>query len=384
MAIHRRPSGLCRVTRAPAAAASDGARAAGVIAAVAAVVAIAIGTAGGQRPAEAASATVRAGVEASMARLWLPIGLAGGGFGPRPVALAPTASATPPPSATPIRASTEAPTATAAPPTATPRAGYSEPLTDRPPLDDLRDGYAAARWYETLVEVLRRRYPTGHHIVTALDDSRGKAAVWTTGRTGTFDDLVRSLELVVHEMDHQLGFQEGFIPSIGRRYHYTVRADLAVTVDVVPTFARSEIAPFITGPLENIYKQTYLTGASGQQGFFNLLDEFNAYTHSLFTGYGLHDLYPPNQRVSHRDGLVTFMLYLELYLRQARTKHPADYAAVRADPAVKALVKLLWDRANFILDTTAPISGLALDAGAVEAEMRKPELWGEVEGYLGP
>ncbi len=359
--------------------------------AVAATVALAAmaaaGAGAGGRDVRAAPAASRAVAGQATARLWLPIALRSGGFGPAPVALTP--APTPPATATAnlTATATDAPIATPtidATPTATPRSGYAEPLTDRPPLDDLRAGYTAARWYETLVEILRRRYPTGHHIVTALDDSRGKAAVWTTGQTGTFDALVRSLELVVHEMDHQLGFQEGFVPSIGRRYYYAVRADLAVTVDVVPTFARSEIAPFITGPLENMYKSTYLTGQSGQQGFFNLLDEFNAYTHSLFTGYGLHDLYPPNQRVSHRDGLVTFMLYLELYLRQARTKHPADYAALRADPAVKDLVRLLWDRANFILDTTEPIPGLALNAGAIEVEMRRAELWSEVERYLGP
>lgn len=360
----------------------DGSRRAHLLLAAATAAAIA-----GGRAALAAPMAERSAAAQQGPRVWLPIGLRGTGFGPPPVALTaaplPTASPTPDHTGTAAALPSATPTV-AATPTATPRSGYAEPLTDRPPLDDLRAGYAAERWYETLVEILRRRYATGHHIVTSLDDSRGKAAVWTTGRTGTFDDLVRSLELVVHEMDHQLGFQEGFVPSIGRRYFYAVRADLAVTVDVVPTFARSEIAPFVTGPLENIYKQTYLTGQSGQQGFFNLLDEFNAYTHSLFTGYGLHDLFPPNQRVSHRDGLVTMMLYVELYLRQARTKHPADYAALRADPAVKDLVKLLWDRANFILDTTEPIPGLALNAGAIEAEMRKAELWGEVERYLGP
>lgn len=318
---------------------------------------------------------------------WLPIGLLSGGFGPppRPITVTPTPTDTDFPYPTGTAHDVHTPTpATTATPTATQRSGYSEPLTARPSLDDLRTGYSAARWYETMLEILRRRYPTGHHIVTQLDDSKGKATLWTSGRTGTFDDLVRSMELAVHEMNHQLGFQEGFIPTIGKKYFYEVRADLTVTVDVVPTYARSEIAQFITGPLENQYKSTYLTGQSGTQGFFNLLDEFNAYTHSMFTGYGLHDLFPPNQRVSHRDGLVTMMLYVELYLRQARTKHPADYAALRADPAVRDFVKLLWDRANFILDETEDIRGLALNATAVEAEMRKAELWGEIERYVVP
>lgn len=320
-------------------------------------------------------------------QVWLPVGLDGSGFGPRPTPVEIVPVLPPPPTWTATATAEASATATAmptAPATPTPPKGYHEPLTDRPSLDDLAGGYTSARWYETLVEVLRRRYPTGHHIVTSLQDGKGKATTWTNGQTGTFMDLIGALEVAVHEMNHQLGFQEGFIPTIGKRYFYEVRDDLRVTVDVVPTYNRSEIAQYITGPLDNQYKSVYLTGQSGQQGFFTLLDEFNAYTHSLFTGYGTYDLYPASRHVSNRDGLVTMMMYVEFYLRHARTKHAADYAALRASAETKDLVRLLWDRANFILDTTASIPSLALKAEAVEAEMRKADMLGEVEGFLGP
>ncbi len=324
-------------------------------------------------------------------RAFLPVGLAGGAFGPAPTAVTPTPTApvtstrppepTQPPTDTPTPTPTDTPTPS---PTPTLDDSYREPLTDFPPLDDLRAGYSQARWYETLLAVLERRYKTGHYIVTELDDSRGKAAQWTSGRTGSFADLVEAMELTVHEMDHQLGIQEGFLPSFGQEYYYQIRDDKAMKVQVVDTFFRSEIAQYVTGPLENQYKSVYLTGQSGRQGFFTLLDEFNAYTHSLFTGYGVHDQYPGGRRVSHRDGLVTFMMYTQFYLRHGRLQHPADYAALRADPEVKALVALLWDRANFILDTTADIPGLALDPAAIEAEMRKPDMQAEIEMFLAP
>jgi hypothetical protein len=318
---------------------------------------------------------------------YLPVGLAGGTFGPPPVAVTPA-----PPTATEAPTRAPSPTATE-PPTATPtllpsptptEAGYREPLTDRPALDDLKAGYSPSRWYETLLAVLQRRYATGHHIVTALKDSKAKAAQWTSGRTGSFADLVSGLELAVHEMNHQLGIQEGFLPTFGKVYFYQVRSDLAVRVNVQPTFNRSEIAQYITGPLDNQYKAIYLTGSSGQQGFFTLLDEFNAYTHSLFTGYGLYDQFPPGQRVSHRDGLVTFMMYTQFYLRHARLKHAGQYSALRADPELRSLVRLLWDRANFILNVTEPIPALALDPAGVEAEMRKADMQAEVERFLTP
>lgn len=323
--------------------------------------------------------------------IYLPIALARDTFAPPPAPVTSPPTSTTIPTSTPTQLPTEAPLPFDTPlptptpsPSLTPDDRYSEPLTQRAALDDLKNGYNPNRWYETLLAVLERRYGTGYYIVTHLTDSKAKATVWTNGSTGTFADLLSSLELAVHEMNHQLGFQEGFVPSVGKEYFYQVRADKVVRVKVVPTFNRDEIAQFVVGPLENQYKTTYLTGQSGQQGFFNLLDEFNAYTHSLFTGYGLYDQYPHNQRESHRDGLVTFMMYTQFYLRQARLHHVYDYNALRADPEVKALVKLLWDRANFILDTTADIPSLALNPAAVEAEMRKADMQAEIEKYLAP
>jgi hypothetical protein len=274
------------------------------------------------------------------------------------------------------------PTATSGP-TATPtriKPNYDEPLTDFPPIDDLRDGYDANRWYETMLTLLERRYATGHHIVTELDDSRAKADIWTRSQRDSFDGLLRSLQLAVHEMDHQLGFQEGVLATRFERYAYVIRDDETRLVPNVDTFPRSEIAQYITGPLDNQYKQVYLTGSSGNQNFNTLLDEFNAYTHSLFTGYGIHDQL--RGRTSYRDGLVTMMLYVEFFLRHARENHPDDYAALTAELEMRQLVDLLWRRADFILLVTEDISELRLDPDAVETKMREPEMLDEVARFV--
>jgi hypothetical protein len=286
------------------------------------------------------------------------------------------ATATDTPEPLPTETETPSPTPT--------RAGYNEPLTDFADLADLRDGYQASRWYETMLEILARRYRTGNYIVTHLASSKQNAATWVGSRTGTFDQLVGALDLTVHEMNHQLGIQEGWGKTGGQDYTYIVRDDLSVTVTNHKTFARSEIGRYITGPLENMYKGTYLTGSSGKQGFTNLLDELNAYTHSLFTAYGVHDLQPPGQRATHRDGLVTFMMYTQFYLRVAREKHADDYTTLKGDREMRALVKLLWERANFILDTTQSIGNLSMNPEAIEAEMRKADMQAEIEMFLQP
>lgn len=327
--------------------------------------------------------------------VYLPLALRGIGMGelpPAPSALPPTPTPRPSPSATrPLVVPTLEPTATAllptAPPTPTPKqlpwwGAYDEPLTAMGSLDSLRGGYRSAAWYSSLLAVLQSRYPTGHAIVVRLKDSQTNAATWVGGQTGSFGALLGRVGLTVHEMDHQLGWQEGILATRLQQYAYIVRDDLTLLVPQMETFPRSEIVPYLKGPLLNQYKPVYLEGDSGKQGFLTVLDEFNAYTHSLFVGYGLHDQTPPGQRQSDRDGLVTFMMYTEFYLRQARTRHPADYARLRDAPEIRAAVKTLWARANFILDVTEDIPSLALDAAAVEAEMRKADMQAEVRDFV--
>ncbi len=315
-------------------------------------------------------------------RTWLFVPLVARNAGNSAFAPAPTSRPPTGPTATPDREPPPPPlptaTSTAA---ATPgKPPYSEALTDLASIDDLRDGYDADRWYETMLAVLERRYATGHFIVTALDDSKTNAAIWTGGQRDSFDGLLRALQVAVHEMDHQLGFQEGALPTFFREYYYAIRADDTRLVPNIDTFPRSEIAPYITGDLDNQYKDTYLTGQSGDQNFFTLLDEFNAYTHSMFTGYGIHDQLRGS--TSYRDGLVTMMLYVEFFLRHARENHPDDYAALRAETDVRDLVDLLWQRADFILDVTAEIPALSLRPEAVEAKMREPEMRAEVDRFV--
>ena len=282
---------------------------------------------------------------------------------------------------------TTTPSPTAALPSPTPKqlpwwGAYDEPLTDMASLEDLFFGYRPTDWYRSLLAILRLRYPTGNAIVTRLKDSQQNATQWVGGQTGTFDALLGRVGLTVHEMNHQLGWQEGILATSLQKYAYVVRTDLTLLVPQMDTFPRAEIVPYLKGPLLNQYKPIYLEGDSGKQGFLTVLDEFNAYTHSLFVGYGLHDTTPSGQRQSDRDGLVTFMMYTEFYLRHARTKHPADYAKLRASPEIRAAVKTLWARANFILDVTEDIPSLALDAAAVEAEMRKADMQAEVRDFV--
>lgn len=301
--------------------------------------------------------------------------------------LTPTAAATStaPPPTEPPPPPTDPPTATAVP-SPTPKVpwwgAYDEALTDFASLDDLKSGYRQANWYPTLLDLLDRRYRSGRYVVTKLNDSQTNAGLWVGDQTGSFAALVGQVNVTVHEMSHQLSWQEGIMATRLQKEALIVRDDLTLLMTRVETYPRAEIARYVVGPLDNQYKAIYLTGASGDQGFGSVLNELNAYTHSLFVGYGLHDQNPPGRRQSDRDGLVTFMLYTQLYLRHARTDHPSDHARLRAEPEIRDAVRLLWARANFILDVTEDIPGLALDPVAVESEMRKPDMQAEIRDFI--
>ena len=80
---------------------------------------------------------------------------------------------------------------------------------------------------------------------------------------------------------------------------------------------------------------------------------FRPFVHSLATRYCTRDSLPPGSSTSARDGILTFMYYVELYLKVARTNHPDDYAEILADPAHVTLILTIWDRAEFWLGLTA-------------------------------
>ena len=250
-------------------------------------------------------------------------------------------------------------------------------------MDDLRSGYNEADWYETLVSVLERRYGTGHYIVLTLEDSRTNAELWTTGRRDSFDRLLGALQVAVHEMDHQLGLQEGVLKTFFDEYAFVIRDDEMRIVNNIDTFPRAEIAKYVVGDLDNLYKKTYLTGDSGNQNFNTLLDEFNAYTHSLFVGFGINDQLSSSSRLQlpRRPGDDD----------DVRGVLPAS-TVVRTIPTIMRRSKpttgcARWSTScgnarDFILEVTEDIGTLNLDSDVVEAKMMEPEMREEVARFV--
>ena len=237
-------------------------------------------------------------------------------------------------------------------------AGYTEPVCAEPFTDlssltmayvDSADGIRAA-----CQGIADRRYPIGREVIDRQTDAQLDAWFRTHG---TFNDILNSFEIAVHEGTHIWDITM----TSGGIWPYRVRNDLVIRTQSLHDFPRNEILALHANVGADMYASVYLMGQSGTQGFNNLLDEYNAYTHSIAARYCTRDGLPAGQSISARDGILTMMYYVELYLKVARTNHPSDYAAILADPEHLRLILTVWARAEFWLAKAAPIPALGIN-----------------------
>ena len=251
---------------------------------------------------------------------------------------------------------------------------YAEPLCDdAASLADLSAAYvnsaeglrAAARG------IAQRRYPIGLAFIDVQSDMQ--LAGWFRSR-GTFADVLNGFEVAVHEGGHIWD-----ITMARSEWPYRLRDDLVIRPRRLTNFNRSEILTLHANPDADSYDEVYLRGASGAQGFNTLLDEYVQYTHSLASRFCTRDGLPSGQRISSRDGILTLMYYVELYLKLARTQHPDDYAEIIGDPGHIELIRTVWQRAEFWIARSMPYPSLGLRYAQIRAWTYAPENLMEIE-----
>jgi hypothetical protein len=238
--------------------------------------------------------------------------------------------------------------------------GYTEASCDElADVTDIAAAYRPGATRATAEALAKRRYPTGLPFLTVQDDAM--LGAWFQ-RTETFAGVVSHFDAAVHEGSHIWGAKHFNLRTVS----YPVRADLTIETKRLTNFNRGEILGAIGEDANDSYAKTYLAGPNGAQGFNTLLDEYNAYTHSLATRVCTRDLLG-NTRVSARDGILAMMFYVEVYLRLAREQHPADYAAILTDPGHRRLILTVWNRAELWLRKSAPFPALGIDDARLES-----------------
>lgn len=223
-----------------------------------------------------------------------------------------------------------------------PQLGPCSTLQPMESLADLEASYSSANWKATLLEVLNRRYDAGYDILTSVKD---QAQLPNFVNPANWDNFIMSVSTAVHEMDHMYGFEGGGWSD----YFYFVCSSVKVKVPRIQTSPRSVVYPLIPSnvmPWVKTWADLYLTGMMGSQDFLTLLDELNAYTHSLYCDYQLSDQFPFGMALSSWDGLGSFMLFVELYLKAVRTDSPQTYNTIKGNAVLKKAILDIFTRAE--------------------------------------
>ena len=277
---------------------------------------------------------------------------------------------------------------------------YSEtPPTPEVSIDDLISGYAGD--YQGFVaEALTRRYPLGGEVVrrgqgfTMLGDCVERFV----GSPGSAEDVLRRIETIVHECGHFADLGTGGFSDA----YYFINEDIEFTCtqgDTTSrggrTFARSRIngdeysamRPPCGGPSSpgcDFYGDVYLDGdpddgtfEGGDQGFNSVLEETTQYVNSLATGYAFNDQIRGS--ISNRDGILTFLWYVERYLRMARTSYPDAYSTLSADPCWRRGILTVWGRAFFYLALTEGMGQLGINDDVILGLVTDPTLLEEIQ-----
>jgi hypothetical protein len=280
---------------------------------------------------------------------------------------------------------------------------YTEALPTKASLSRLEFSPSVANDY--LVAALEARFPLGAAIVrggleSKTSEAQGSCIDRFLEDTSSASAVLRQAATVVHECGHFFDLGE----SRGSTSTYVIRpGDLQFSCKAGDTterggktFARSLIkndAHYAKrkacGGKSSLgcdfYADTYLNGDatdgtfdSGDQGYNLLLEEATQYVNSLATALAFEDQYQ-RKRVSERDGILTFLWYIERYLAMARTEHPEAYELLSGDPCWRQATLTVWDRGWFYLSATAGKESLGLDDKAIEELVTDPELVAEID-----
>ncbi len=272
---------------------------------------------------------------------------------------------------------------------------YTETLpTPNVSIDGVKSGYSAANLNQFILDLLGLRYPTGAYIVDqALNSGSqlGDCVAYFAYDTSSAEKVIGTLSTVVHECGHFLDIALGGWTSDS----YVITENLTLECSGGDkfeyggnTFVRAELMNDNYAHLRSIcedgqwggcdsYASVYLVGDSGNQGFNTLMEEAVQYVNSLATGYAFND--QSAWTVSEKDGILTFLWYIERYLYLARTQYPETHAFILGNECFRELILTVWGRAWLYLDATESYPKLGMEDGIIKDLVMAPELLAEIQ-----
>jgi hypothetical protein len=249
---------------------------------------------------------------------------------------------------------------------------YSETVDLGANINDLQQAFSGGNWLDTSLGVLTRRYPFGQAILQA---ERNDPQLPGFVDSSSFPALMEALMTMCHEETHGWDYES----ASGGNFSYHMGTGLEIRPPQTDTFPRSEISTYITDNITQAYDDTYLSGEQGSYGFVEMNDELNAYTNGLGCIAAVGDKL--TSAISARDGMSAHLLYLEYYLRRARTAHPNVYTALKGASDWQRFVRYAWARGHFWHEINAGDANLVIADAPIWTRVHQAENVAEIQMF---
>jgi hypothetical protein len=251
---------------------------------------------------------------------------------------------------------------------------YEEVWHDGADLAPAQTLFGRGDWRGAAKEALRIRWPAGAYLV-----QRDESMLNQFGESSNFSSLMESFGVIIHEGVHLYDYGNAIWD---RDMAYFITDSQTIKTPWIDGFPRSELSSMLPDDSTDLYRRTYLTGEQGERGFSELMDEQNCYIADMAATAVVGDAIQ-SAGWSARDGAVAFLLYMQLFLRRARTEYSAVYNQMKSDTSIVDLVRTQWLRAHFWL----AISDRYPEQGIRDEDIRQhvytAENLAEIELFLG-
>lgn len=172
----------------------------------------------------------------------------------------------------------------------------------------------------------------------------------------------QNLVTAVHETSHEtdsFGLPSCFDNEVNR---YALNGGV-FTSDLKTTFESMKMGALkdaIPVPFRDFNYQTYITGLSSGQSFGVMLDEINSYNTGAELALQLLKSekysYLAFQNAANMDGVLSFMLYLQAYLKVARTTDTFTYSGIKGLNSTITLMQMQWTKSEQLLADVYPFT----------------------------
>lgn len=269
-------------------------------------------------------------------------------------------------------------------------------------ISSLVSGYTAANYKAFVGSVLDVRYPTGAFLVKNAPTSPNDCLnLFIPAQVrGSASQVISRMSTAVHECGHIYDMSL----ASGGNTTYQITPSLKFSCPGASyagsnkTFARSRIlgdefqklrpkcaSQSSSGGCDG-YAEVYLNGdpnnstfESGDQGFNMVLEEAVQYVNSLASGYAFENQMQSGQQISERDGILTYLWYVERYLHMARITYPDQHQFLLNNACWRDAILTMWGRAWLYLNATKGHQALGIEDAAIEELVKDPVLLDEIE-----